>query len=613
MMKAKHVKDPLSNQDLFKNLLSQQKNWSASHTSQQAPLWIARSINKELSEEKAKNQMLEHEIDMLEKKLAEEKLRQEDRGFLSEEVEDLKNKFLEEKKTHDFARLQKEHFSLELETKKQELIRLHDRVTRLEEEGFHSRALLADEAIKRSGLQDSYLTLKETFCVLEQELIQARQQLARLEFVTTQNSELENKCLCLKKENEELTQKLSVINSQLEESKRHAEHFEKGIQYLREKLEEKTLDHDETKEELARAQETITQKDDQLHRRDAEKNSSSDLLLDERKKREQIEEELCALLQQLQNLRTLFTEANAEKEQGKIKAEELHLQLAKTCEENEKSRETYAELRQSLDQLIEREAQQRAKLLATQQEAESAEREIEEGKKKIERKDEEITALKKILAEKELSESQVSDKLALSLREKEEIRQKLIHLQNLVDEKDQQVRMAQQHLAKKVKDTSLALEKNEEQKGHIDDLKAKLTIQMQKVEEAEAKLREKRTSEMHEMHLLQEKVRTSEKQIGLWEEKYFKIYEELRDKELHLKELEKREEKYIELEGVLASLGHVMENSKLAEKTVLKQKPQPKKPKSDPVEEKKPPLLKTQDLFEPQKKPPSHYQQNFFD
>gem|GEM_PF-6465146 len=136
--------------------------------------------------------------------------------------------------------------------------------------------------------------------------------------------------------------------------------------------------------------------------------------------------------------------------------------------------------------------------------------------------------------------------------------QELNRLKAQLFEKEGDLLQAQQHLAKKVKEVAQLEDKNEEYRLFVNELQ-------QVQNQTRVKLAELQTASDYQVNFQkkledqqQDLTRAHEQQIAKWEEKYFAVYDKWQAAENRLRELEKLEEKQKQLQGLLSSLGTVL-------------------------------------------------------
>ncbi len=146
--------------------------------------------------------------------------------------------------------------------------------------------------------------------------------------------------------------------------------------------------------------------------------------------------------------------------------------------------------------------------------------------------------------------------LVQTFNERDALQQRLQTSQSELEDRENRIKMAQQHLAKKVKEVAVLSEKIEEQKFQILELQNHMSQQQGKINELKATLDLQQQQETKLQELLNEGIKSAESQIAKWEEKYFKMHEKWQECDMKNRELKKLEEKYIQLQSLLANLGN---------------------------------------------------------
>lgn len=129
-------------------------------------------------------------------------------------------------------------------------------------------------------------------------------------------------------------------------------------------------------------------------------------------------------------------------------------------------------------------------------------------------------------------------------------------LQDGVTERDRHLAQAQQHLAKKMKENTIFHERLEHNKIQTLEKQNQLNSNKSKLNELTRSLELQQQQEKKMQVLLNETMKSVENQATKWEEKYFRIYDKWQSAESRIKELQKLEEEYKKLHGLMSNLGN---------------------------------------------------------
>lgn len=164
------------------------------------------------------------------------------------------------------------------------------------------------------------------------------------------------------------------------------------------------------------------------------------------------------------------------------------------------------------------------------------------------------------LSKKEKEHIEAQEQLHRQHQEKQHLQESLQSCRVEVEEKESHIIMAQQHLAKKVKETAHLADELEKYKTQMNDLQQQQVHYQIKAAELQASL----DTHMHQEKRLQEQlaemIKTYDSQVKKWEQKYFEVQDKWQATELRKKELEKLEEKHMQMQALLANLGSMMGN-----------------------------------------------------
>lgn len=136
------------------------------------------------------------------------------------------------------------------------------------------------------------------------------------------------------------------------------------------------------------------------------------------------------------------------------------------------------------------------------------------------------------------------------------------------DDKDTQIKMAQQHLAKKVKESAYLADELEKSKRQISDLQQQHVQHQIRTAELQASLDIHLAQEKKLQDQLAELIKTYDTQMKKWEQKYFDMHDKWQATEIRKKELEKLEERHVQMQALLSNLGSVLGGSPVGSSTV---------------------------------------------
>lgn len=240
-------------------------------------------------------------------------------------------------------------------------------------------------------------------------------------------------------------------------------------------------------------------------------------------------------------------------------------QIKKLQEEKDKLEVMFGEIKLHADQLEKGMHYLRSKSEESREEARQLGIELALSQDKIKSLEVELNT------SKDFSQSHVKDNEILieTISEKDSLitslRQEICQLyeatgsfRSQVDEKENQFKIAQQHLAKKVKENTLLNEKFENLKIQITELQNDLSIGQSRMQDL------KNMSETHQLQekrlqdILNDTIKSAEEQNHRWEEKYFKLYDKWVEAEAQNKELKNLEEKHNQMQVLLSSLEHIL-------------------------------------------------------
>jgi chromosome segregation ATPase len=458
----------------------------------------------------------------------------------------------------------------------------------------------------------------------------------------------------------------------LNEKQQHSEQLERVIQFLRERSQEAQLELKQLREEYQNSQVTVNQLNEQVNRSSAENLKQRELLQQEKKEKEEVYAEMKLLQTQFESLRHLIHSINLELNQAHadlnlkdqeheiLKKEKLDLEVSLT--EKMKCLEVFEKeislIKQTLIRAL-REAKElesiyhetvkekvtiTAKLHQFQYQIEKYREQENSLKNQVETSYGNLAETNKILEEFRLEyekiqaqledekrlqremldlaslETEAKSKEIVDLKifiehKKEEIDQFQNHVneqQHKMEEQENEIKKAQQHLAKKVKEMAILEDKFENQNNLLAELQKTIAQDNIRIAELQTGL----DLQIHHHKRLEEQLQENSKAADLqqtkWEEKYFAIYEKWQGADGRIKELEKLEDKYKQLQGLLSNLGSFIgEPSGFIQPpaTVSKELPTAV---SKPVEDQNTPKKPYQNLFD-MPKPPQRPRQNLLD
>lgn len=128
----------------------------------------------------------------------------------------------------------------------------------------------------------------------------------------------------------------------------------------------------------------------------------------------------------------------------------------------------------------------------------------------------------------------------------------------LIEEKEHEIRIAQQHLGKKIKELAILNEKHEEAQKYTLEQQKALNESRFKLNAFQINLDTHIEQEKKLQEQILEMTKAAEIQTKKWEEKYFQMLEQIKQLELHNKELKNVEEKYAQMQSLLNNLGSIV-------------------------------------------------------
>lgn len=143
-------------------------------------------------------------------------------------------------------------------------------------------------------------------------------------------------------------------------------------------------------------------------------------------------------------------------------------------------------------------------------------------------------------------------------RENIQLNENIKKLQQQNDDNFAQLQIAQQHLAKKVRENSQLSEWIEERSNQNNDLQDQNSDLQAKLADSRREFESVSQQQRMLQDQLKESIENGEISNRRWEEKYFAVYDKWVEAEAALKELRKYEEKYHQAQALLTNLGDVL-------------------------------------------------------
>ncbi|MCE5316219.1 MAG: hypothetical protein LLG04_02495 [Parachlamydia sp.] len=404
--------------------------------------------------------------------------------------------------------------------------------------------LFSEEKEENGLLQGQITTLREKLILGEQKYRQLESHLKEMQnrkfdgvdqTLAEQMRQMENS---LERERGERLKSESL----LQESRKHAEQLERATQFLRERAEAANLELNQLRGDFQNMQTSFDQCDDQLKSARTE----NDQLLDRNKSLERLEQELNRVKQTLiRALREaqemeLQHQAVVEEKVGLIgKCRQMQGQLDKEREQKdlintrlETEKATHTELREQV--------------VLWQRECDKTKREAEEG---LELQKTRLEEEKALVRQREASILDLQRQVGLLRHEGEKVRDEMALTSAEISDKEKEMQEAQQHLARKVKEVAELEIRCEGRQRQNEELQQILNDSKVRIAELQTgcDMHEAQRQRMQEQ--LQEAIKAYEALQAKWENKYLALHEKWQNAEGRLKELEKLEERYKQLQG----------------------------------------------------------------
>lgn len=163
--------------------------------------------------------------------------------------------------------------------------------------------------------------------------------------------------------------------------------------------------------------------------------------------------------------------------------------------------------------------------------------------------------------EKERDKNEVQEQAERLSQEKTQLQNVVASTRAELEEKGSQIAMAQQHLAKKVKEAAHLSEEVDKCRQQIHDLQQQHMQNQIRMAELQASVDIHTQQEKRLQDQLAEVIKTYDAQTKKWEHKYFEMQDRWQATEMRKKELEKLEERHMQMQALLANLGSVMSGS----------------------------------------------------
>ncbi len=164
-------------------------------------------------------------------------------------------------------------------------------------------------------------------------------------------------------------------------------------------------------------------------------------------------------------------------------------------------------------------------------------------------------------ASREQNRVEELERIVLELQqENDKLREETAQSKDLLEESESRLKTAQQHLAKKVKEAALLTHELEEQQIRLSDCLQEIEVRKEEAVQLQASLDLHQKDEKKLQEQLHDVLRGAENQIVKWEEKYFQMYDKWQESEKRVENLKRVEEKHLQMQNLLANLGHFMSN-----------------------------------------------------
>lgn len=385
------------------------------------------------------------------------------------------------------------------------------------------------------------------------------------------------------------TEKNGLLQT-LEEWRTRFTKKDEEVAQTKELLSKKEQHTHELQEQFRQSCQTIAGLTEQMQQLKQEAGATAEKLSREQKEKSEVEGELKAILAQFNTMRTRVMDAQKTVVDHKKTAQESQFLVQTLKEEKkvlEKQGEEQAKAIAQFDQEVEaikqtllramREAKEmETRYLETVNERVSAVNKSHQLQQSSDKQREEIAQLREQILnmtkryetestarlERERDWQQAKTALAAKdeenlelARRKLKLEEELSRLREMAEESDQQLKLAQQHMAKKLKETALLTEKIEEQSLQSQEMQHALTHALNKLEQVQQEAAEHLKGEKRIQETLEDKLKVMAEELAKWEAKYFSIYEKWQETESKNRSLASLEEKYHQMQNLLAGLG----------------------------------------------------------
>lgn len=140
------------------------------------------------------------------------------------------------------------------------------------------------------------------------------------------------------------------------------------------------------------------------------------------------------------------------------------------------------------------------------------------------------------------------------------LKRRLEQMEETDQKSQEEITELQKHVKKKVQEMTLVEKQLEAQKSSQAHLESQLDNQREKVTNLEQLLNNQHEKEREFQNLLNETIKNCDAKVSKWEEKYFHLYNKWQAQESCLKDYQKLEERYNQMQTLLANLGNFIGN-----------------------------------------------------
>ena len=174
------------------------------------------------------------------------------------------------------------------------------------------------------------------------------------------------------------------------------------------------------------------------------------------------------------------------------------------------------------------------------------------------RAEEQLEALQSMTKKQQVQLLDQEKKVTDFEHERKQLQQEVQRLCQQVEETEGRLKIAQQHLAKKVKEMAILNEKLEVQQTDLLEHQELIKSAKTQMNQLHASVDNYQKLEKKLQDQINETLKSTEIQVAKWEEKYFRMYDKWQESDDRIRELKKFEEKYHQMQSLLANLGHFM-------------------------------------------------------